>query len=70
MTNPLLRRLNDLQAETLMLSGNPQDSGKIRGHRLSGRRRDDAILLYDSESPTFLQLVNPLVGAEDAPTIW
>ncbi|MGV0627902.1 hypothetical protein, partial [Mycolicibacter minnesotensis] len=33
MTNPLLRRLNDLQATTLLLSGNPADSGKIRGQR-------------------------------------
>ena len=33
MTSPLLRRFNDLQATTLMLSGNPQDSGKIRGQR-------------------------------------
>ena len=35
MTAPLLRRLNELQATTIMLSGNPQDSGKIRGHRFS-----------------------------------
>lgn len=28
MTAPLLRRLNDLQATTLMLSGNPTDSGQ------------------------------------------
>src|SRR5690606_13936996 len=33
MTAPLLRRLNELQANILMLSGNPQDSGKIRGQR-------------------------------------
>ena len=33
MTAPLLRRLNELQAAIVMLSGNPQDSGKIRGHR-------------------------------------
>ena len=31
MTAPLLRRLNELQADDVMLSGNPQDSGKIRG---------------------------------------
>ncbi len=33
MTSPLLRRFNDLQATTLMLSGNPADGGKIRGQR-------------------------------------
>ncbi|MCV7100231.1 type VII secretion protein EccCa [Mycobacterium palustre] len=62
MTSPLLRRLNDLQARTLMLSGNPQDSGKIRGQRFARLPAGRAILLGDSDIPTFVQLVNPLVG--------
>ncbi|BBZ49872.1 type VII secretion protein EccCa [Mycobacterium heidelbergense] len=62
MTSPLLRRLNDLQATTLMLSGNPQDSGKIRGQRFGRLPAGRAILLGDSETPTYVQLVNPLVG--------
>jgi DNA segregation ATPase FtsK/SpoIIIE, S-DNA-T family len=62
MTSPLLRRLNDLQATTLMLSGNPQDSGKIRGQRFGRLPAGRAILLGDSDSPTYVQLVNPLVG--------
>jgi DNA segregation ATPase FtsK/SpoIIIE, S-DNA-T family len=62
MTNPLLRRLNDLQATTLMLAGNPADSGKIRGQRFGRLPAGRAILLGDSDSPTYVQLVNPLVG--------
>jgi S-DNA-T family DNA segregation ATPase FtsK/SpoIIIE len=62
MTSPLLRRFNDLQATTLMLSGNPQDSGKIRGQRFNRLPAGRAILLGDSDSPTYVQLVNPLVG--------
>jgi type VII secretion protein EccCb len=62
MTSPLLRRFNDLQATTLMLSGNPQDSGKIRGQRFGRLPAGRAILLSDSDSPTYVQLVNPLVG--------
>jgi type VII secretion protein EccCb len=62
MTNPLLRRFNDLQATTVMLSGNPQDSGKIRGQRFSRLPAGRAVLLSDSDAPTFIQLVNPLVG--------
>ncbi|MDG4663175.1 type VII secretion protein EccCa [Mycobacterium sp. 236(2023)] len=60
MTAPLLRRLNDLQATTLLLSGNPQDSGKIRGHRFSRLPAGRAMLLDDRDIPTFVQLVNPL----------
>ncbi|BBY18179.1 type VII secretion protein EccCa [Mycolicibacterium litorale] len=63
MTAPLLRRLNDLQATTLMLSGNPQDSGKLRGHRFSRLPAGRALLLGDSDTPTFVQLVNPLIEA-------
>ena len=48
MTAPLLRRLNDLQATTLMLSGNPQDSGKIRGHRFSRLPVGRGMLLDDT----------------------
>ncbi|HEY0227632.1 MAG TPA: type VII secretion protein EccCa [Mycobacterium sp.] len=62
MTSPLLRRFNDLQATTLMLAGNPQDSGKIRGQRFGRLPAGRAILLGDSEIPTYIQLVNPLVG--------
>ncbi|CAJ1493275.1 type VII secretion protein EccCa [[Mycobacterium] kokjensenii] len=60
MTNPLLRRLNDLQATTLMLSGNPADSGKIRGQRFGRLPAGRAMLLGDTDEPTYLQLVNPL----------
>ncbi|GJO04524.1 type VII secretion protein EccCa [Mycobacterium marinum] len=62
MTSPLLRRFNDLQATTLMLAGNPQDSGKIRGQRFSRLPAGRAMLLGDSDDPTYVQLVNPLVG--------
>ncbi len=62
MTSPLLRRFNDLQATTLMLAGNPQDSGKIRGQRFARLPAGRAILLGDSDSPTYVQLVNPLIG--------
>ncbi|OBF83576.1 type VII secretion protein EccC [Mycobacterium sp. 852002-51163_SCH5372311] len=62
MTNPLLRRFNDLQATTLMLAGNPADSGKIRGQRFGRLPAGRAILLGDSDTPTYVQLVNPLVG--------
>ncbi|AFC45989.1 type VII secretion protein EccC [Mycobacterium intracellulare] len=62
MTNPLLRRFNDLQATTLMLAGNPQDSGKIRGQRFGRLPAGRAILLGDSDGPTYVQLINPLIG--------
>jgi type VII secretion protein EccCb len=61
MTSPLLRRFNDLQATTLMLSGNRADGGKIRGQRFDRLPAGRAILLGDSDSPTYVQLVNPLV---------
>ncbi|BBY44636.1 type VII secretion protein EccCa [Mycolicibacterium celeriflavum] len=63
MTAPLLRRLNELQAAILMLSGNPQDSGKIRGHRFRRMPAGRAMLLDDGDGPTFLQLVNPFADA-------
>ncbi|HEX7321528.1 MAG TPA: type VII secretion protein EccCa [Mycobacterium sp.] len=63
MTNPLLRRLNDLQATTLLLSGNPADSGKIRGQRFGRLPAGRAILLGDSDTPAYVQLVNPLVDS-------
>ncbi len=63
MTNPLLRRLNDLQATTLLLSGNPADSGKIRGQRFGRLPAGRAMLLGDRDSPTYVQLVNPLVDS-------
>ena len=59
MTAPLLRRLNDLQATTVMLSGNPTDSGKIRGHRFARFPAGRAMVLADSDTPEFVQLVNP-----------
>jgi DNA segregation ATPase FtsK/SpoIIIE, S-DNA-T family len=61
MTSPLLRRFNDLQATTLMLSGNPVDGGKIRGQRFDRLPAGRAILLGDTDTPTYVQLVNPLV---------
>ncbi len=61
MTSPLLRRFNDLQATTLMLSGNPVDGGKIRGQRFDRLPAGRAILLGDSDVPRYVQLVNPLV---------
>jgi DNA segregation ATPase FtsK/SpoIIIE, S-DNA-T family len=61
MTNPLLRRFNDLQATTLLLSGNPVDGGKVRGQRFDRLPAGRAILLTDSDTPTYVQLVNPLV---------
>jgi len=63
MTAPLLRRLNELQANILMLSGNPQDSGKIRGQRFLRLPPGRAMLLDDGDAPTFLQLVNPIADA-------
>ncbi len=63
MTNSLLRRLGDLQATTLMLSGNPADAGKLRGHRFARLPSGRAMLLADADTPTFVQLVNPLVHA-------
>jgi S-DNA-T family DNA segregation ATPase FtsK/SpoIIIE len=57
MTNPLLRRLNDLQATTVMLSGNPADSARIRGHRFARAAAGRAMLFDDGDQPTHLQLV-------------
>ena len=62
MTSPLLRRLNDLQATMLMLSGNPHDSGKIRGQRFARLPAGRALLLGDGDAAMHVQLVNPLVG--------
>ncbi|BBZ01181.1 type VII secretion protein EccC [Mycolicibacterium chitae] len=62
MTNPLMRRMNELQATTLMLSGNPQDGGKVRGHRFTRLPAGRAVLLDDTDTPTHVQLVNPLIG--------
>ncbi|MUL64740.1 type VII secretion protein EccC [Mycobacterium sp. CBMA 234] len=62
MTAPLLRRLNELQATAVMLSGNPQDSGRIRGHRFNRLPAGRAMLLGDSDEATYVQLINPLVA--------
>ncbi|MGV0790649.1 type VII secretion protein EccCa [Mycolicibacterium sp. XJ1819] len=67
MTAPLLRRLNELQATTLMLSGNPQDSGKIRGQRFRRLPAGRAMLLDDGDAPTFVQLVNPFADEAAIP---
>jgi DNA segregation ATPase FtsK/SpoIIIE, S-DNA-T family len=63
MTAPLLRRLNELQATTIMLSGNPHDSGKIRGHRFTRLPAGRAIVLDDGDEATFVQLVDPFADA-------
>lgn len=68
MTAPLLRRLNELQAATIMLSGNPQDSGKIRGHRFSRMPAGRAMLLDDGDAATHLQLVNPFADEAATPS--
>lgn len=68
MTAPLLRRLNELQAAIVMLSGNPQDSGKIRGHRFRRLPAGRAMLLDDGDAPTFLQIVNPLADTVQGST--
>jgi type VII secretion protein EccCa/type VII secretion protein EccCb len=67
MTAPLLRRLNELQAAILMLSGNPQDSGKVRGQRFRRLPPGRAVLLDDSDDATYMQLVNPFAGAAAVP---
>lgn len=61
MTAPLLRRLNDLQATAVLLSGSPADGGKLRGHRFQRLPPGRAMLLGDSEIATYVQLVNPFV---------
>ncbi|MCV7175115.1 type VII secretion protein EccCa [Mycolicibacterium sphagni] len=63
MTNPLLRRMSDLQATVLMLSGNPADGAKIRGHRFTRLPAGRAMLLGDSDGVDHLQLVNPFTHA-------
>jgi type VII secretion protein EccCa/type VII secretion protein EccCb len=67
MTAPLLRRLNELQAAIVMMSGNPQDSGKIRGHRFRRLPAGRAMLLDDADAPTFVQLVNPFADEAAVP---
>jgi type VII secretion protein EccCa len=62
MTAPLLRRLNDLQANILMLSGSPADGGKLRGHRFHRLPPGRAVLLTDSADATHVQLVNPFAA--------
>ena len=67
MTAPLLRRLNDLQATAVMLSGSPADGGKLRGARFSRLPAGRAMLLGDGEEATYVQLVNPLVAEGVSP---
>ncbi|AKK25735.1 type VII secretion protein EccCa [Mycobacterium sp. EPa45] len=66
MTNPLLRRMSDLQAAVLMLSGNPADGAKIRGHRFTRLPAGRAMLLNDSDGLAHVQLVNPFTHAHSA----
>ncbi len=66
MTNPLLRRMSDLQAAVLMLSGNPADGAKIRGHRFTRLPAGRAMLLGDSDGVEHVQLVNPFALAHSA----
>ncbi|TDZ90360.1 type VII secretion protein EccCa [Mycobacteroides salmoniphilum] len=66
MTNPMLRRFHELQANTLMLSGSPQDGGRIRGHRFERLPAGRGVLLSDSDVPTYVQTVNPLVNEHAA----
>ena len=46
----------------VMLSGNPQDSGRIRGHRFNRLPAGRAMVLGDSDEATYVQLINPLVA--------
>ena len=66
MTNPLLRRLGDLQATVVMLSGNPADGAKIRGHRFTRLPAGRGLLLGDSDVADHVQLVNPFAHAHSA----
>ncbi|GAY17436.1 type VII secretion protein EccCa [Mycobacterium sp. shizuoka-1] len=66
MTNPLLRRMSDLQAAVLMMSGNPADGAKIRGHRFTRLPAGRAMLLGDSDGVDHVQLVNPFTHAHSA----
>jgi len=52
--------MSDLQANVLMLSGNPADGAKIRGHRFSRLPAGRAQFLGDSDTAEHLQLVDPL----------
>jgi energy-coupling factor transporter ATP-binding protein EcfA2 len=63
MTNPLLRRMSDLQSTVVMLSGNPADGAKIRGHRFTRLPVGRGMLLGDSDGVDHIQLVNPFVHA-------
>ena len=49
------------------MSGNPQDSGKIRGHRFTRLPAGRAVLLDDGDAPEFLQLVNPFADEGAVP---
>lgn len=66
MTNPLLRRMGDLQSTVVMLSGNPADGAKIRGHRFTRLPLGRGMLLGDSDGVDHIQLVNPFAHAHSA----
>lgn len=66
MTNPLLRRMSDLQSTVLMLSGNPADGAKIRGHRFTRLPAGRGLLLGDTDGVDHVQLVNPFAHAHSA----
>ncbi|NTY61247.1 type VII secretion protein EccCa [Mycolicibacterium sphagni] len=63
MTNPLLRRMSDLQSPVVMLSGNPADGAKIRGHRFARQPVGRGMLLGDSDGVDHIQLVHPFTHA-------
>ncbi|TDO10041.1 type VII secretion protein EccCa/type VII secretion protein EccCb [Mycobacterium sp. BK086] len=69
MTNPLLRRMSDLQSTVVMLSGNPADGAKIRGHRFTRLPVGRGLLLGDSDVVDHIQLVNPFAHAHSASRI-
>lgn len=66
MTNPLLRRMSDLQSTVVMLSGNPADGAKIRGHRFTRLPVGRGMLLSDSDGVEHIQLVHPFTHAHSA----
>jgi hypothetical protein len=51
-----------------MLSGSPQDGGKIRGHRFRRLPVGRAMVLDDGDAATFVQLVNPFTHEAATPT--
>lgn len=70
MTSPLLKRFNDLQANTIMLSGSAQDSAKIRGQKFEIFPPGRGIFLGTTSVPVHLQLIHApqmMVTASSSP---